>query len=61
MFSDKLNDNDDDTFLFNGYLLPDFWFRLDTWQSPTLARPAAPLAACVHQHTRTKTKKNWLS
>jgi len=29
--------------------------RLDAGKSPTLARPAAPLAACVHQHPCTTT------
>ena len=34
--------------------------KLDAGQSPTLARPAAPLAASVQRQPCTKTNKIWL-
>ena len=36
------------------------YYPLDAGQYPTLARPAAPLAACVQRHPCTKTNKIWL-
>jgi len=35
-------------------------FKLDARQSPTLGRPAAPLAACIQRHAYSKTNKMWL-
>jgi len=34
--------------------------KLDAGHSPTLARPAAPLADCVQRHPCIKTNKMWL-
>jgi len=34
---------------------------VDAGQSQTLARPAAPLAACIQRHPCTTTDRNWLA